>query len=216
MDKVRSTHLKLTMALQGVMLLGLAFSFYEKQWLNALLIVGILLLSLLPHILNRRMQIYIPPQFEMLAILFVFASVFLGEIRNYYFRYWWWDTLLHASSGFLLGIFGFLLVYALNEEEHIEIHMKPRFVALFSFVFAVATGTIWEIFEFAMDGLLGLNMQKSGLTDTMWDLIVDTSGAALISLLGYFYMWKSEGYFLERWINRFIEGNPRLFKPGKK
>ena len=31
----------------------------------------------------------------------------------------------------LLGIFGFLLVYTLNEEEHIELHMKPRFVALF-------------------------------------------------------------------------------------
>ena len=125
---------------------------------------------------------------------------------------------MHAGSGFLLGIMGFLLVYVLNQEEKIQLHMKPRFVALFSFVFAVAIGAVWEIFEFAMDGFFGLNMQKemlgdlSGLTDTMWDLVVDTLGAAVISILGYLYISKSEEYWLERWINRFIEGNPRLFR----
>ena len=212
MSRIRSTHRKLTLVLQGVMLLGLALSFYEKQWLNTMLILGIFLLSLLPRFLSRKMHIYIPPQFEMLAILFVFASVFLGEIRNFYFRYWWWDGMLHVGSGFLLGIFGFLLVYILNEEERIELHMKPRFVAFFSFAFAVTTGVLWEIFEFAMDGFFDLNMQKSGLIDTMWDLIVDTLGALFVSVLGYFYLVRSEEYWLERWIERFINGNPRLFR----
>jgi hypothetical protein len=217
----RIIHRRLTFFLKAVLIVGLLFSLYEQQWLNIFLILGIIFLSLLPHILRKRMQIYIPPQFEILAILFVFSSVFLGEIRNFYFRYWWWDVLLHTWSGFLLGIFGFLLIYVLNEDEHIQLHMKPRFVALFAFVFAVATGAVWEIFEFAMDGFFGLDMQKkmlgdfSGLTDTMWDLIVDTLGAALISVLGYFYISKSEEYWLERWINRFIEDNPRLFR-GRK
>ena len=120
--------------------------------------------------------------------------------------------MLHTGSGFLLGIFGFLLVYALNEEEHIELHMKPGFVALFSFVFAVATGAVWEIFEFAMDGLFCWNMQKTGLTDTMLDLIVVTLGAVFISLPGYFYRRKGEEYFRDYWTDRFIEGNPGLFR----
>ncbi|NIR44454.1 MAG: hypothetical protein GWM93_09820, partial [Gemmatimonadetes bacterium] len=70
-------------------------------------------------------------------------SLFLGEIRGYYTRFAWWDVALHTASGFLLGIVGFLLVYILNQEERIPLYMKPGFVALFSFLFAVATGAIW-------------------------------------------------------------------------
>lgn len=90
--------------------------------------------------------------------------------------------------------------------------MRPRFVALFAFMFAVGMGALWEIFEFAMDQLFGMNMQKSGLIDTMWDLIVDTAGALVIALLGWVYLRTSgSDSFLERWIVGFIDANPRLF-----
>jgi uncharacterized membrane protein YfhO len=55
----------------------------------------------------------------------------------------------------LLGIVGFLLVYVLNEHKRIDFHMQPRFVALFAFVFAVAAGALWEIFDLAWTGYLG-------------------------------------------------------------
>jgi len=61
--------------------------------------------------------VQIPPEFQVLAVGFVFASLFLGEIRSYYLRIWWWDIALHTSSGLLLGILGFLLIYVLNENE---------------------------------------------------------------------------------------------------
>jgi len=220
--KPERIHTRLTAALQVILIVGLILSLYEKQWVNALMILGILFLSYIPDILGKRMQIYIPPQFQMLAILFVFASVFLGEIRGFYFRYFWWDTMLHTWSGLLQGIFGFLLVYLLNENKDADLFMKPRFVAFFSFVFAVATGAVWEIFEFLMDTFFGLNMQKpmlgdpSGLTDTISDMVVNTLGAAIISVLGYFYLIKTEDYWLERWIHRFIESNPRLFGRGRE
>ena len=144
---------------------------------------------------------------------------FLGEVRNYYVRFWWWDIVLHTASGFLFGIIGFLLVHVLNEVEEIDVNMKPGFVALFAFLFAVGMGAIWEIFEFVMDRFFNMNMQKpmlgdpSGLTDTMWDLIVDTLGALIISALGYSYL-KTAGNrsFLEKWIHSFIQNNPRFFK----
>jgi len=207
----RTLHQWLMGAMQLVMLVGLVLSLYERQWFNALLIASIILLTLLPTILGRRFDVYIPPQFEVLAILFIFGSLFLGEIHGYYGRFSWWDVALHTGSGFLLGILGFLLVYVLNQKEDIDLHMKPAFVALFSFAFAVAVGAVWEIFEFAMDSWFGMNMQKSGLDDTMWDLIVDTAGALVIAGLGYRYMKRGKDYFVEEWIGSFIEGNPRIF-----
>lgn len=102
----------------------------------------------------------IPTEFQILAIIFVFAALFLGEVRSFYARFWRWDIALHTSSGLLLGIVGFLLVDVLNEHERIDFHMHPRFVALFAFVFAVAVGALWEIFEFGMDRIIGTNMQK--------------------------------------------------------
>jgi hypothetical protein len=204
-------HRRITLVLQGILVLGIALSIWEQQWLVALTTSAILIVTLLPLIAGRRLRLYIPPEFEALTVVFVFASLFLGEVRGYYARFWWWDIALHTASGFLLGILGFLLVYVLNEKKDIELHMKPGFVALFAFMFALGLGALWEIFEFAMDGFFGMNMQK-GLTDTMWDLIVDAVGALVISVLGYGYL-KTAGTesFLEQWIGRFIEGNPRLF-----
>jgi len=151
-------------------------------------------------------------------VIFVFSALFLGEVQSYYLRIWWWDIALHTSSGLLAGLLGFLLIYVLNESDHVDIYMRPRFVAIFAFMFAVAVGTLWEIFEFSMDMLAGTDMQKSmfgdpsGLTDTMWDMIVNALGALVISGLGWWYMRQSERSFIEAWIRKFIERNPRLFR----
>lgn len=214
----RSIHRKISLALQLIMLIGLALSIYERQWLNTAVVGGILLLTALPTVIFRRLEILIPPEFELLTIAFIFAALFLGETRDYYWRFWWWDLALHTTSGILLGILGFLLVYVLNETPRLALHMRPAFVAFFAFCFAVAVGALWEVFEFAMDELAGMNMQKpflgdpSGLTDTMWDLIVDAIGALTIALAGYLYMKRGMTSFIERSIQRFIAANPRLFE----
>lgn len=210
--KPKSLYQTIVGLLHVVMLAGLVVSLIEQQWFNAFLIVGVLVLTSLPMVMARHLHVYVPPEFELLAILFVFASVFLGEVGGYYARFWWWDVVLHTGSGFLLGTVGFLLVYVLNQQERIELYMKPAFVALFALAFAVAAGAVWEIFEFAMDSTFGLNMQKSGLRDTMWDLIVDTVGALVIALAGYAYMKQGRESFVFDAIERFIKRNPRLFE----
>ncbi len=204
--------------LQSIMTVELLLLFRDGQWFNAFLVLAIMAITLSPALIGRRLRVYIPPEFQVLAVVFVFAALFLGEIHSYYARFWWWDIALHTSSGLLMGILGFLLVYVLNENEHADLHMRPVFVALFAFLFSVTVGTLWEIFEFAMDQIIGTNMQKpmlgdpSGLTDTMWDMIVNALGALSISTLGGWYMKRRERSFIETWIQRFIERNPRLFR----
>lgn len=217
----RPLHRLLSFSFQTILMVGLIGAVLAGRWTVAAFTSGVMLITLAPLIMKKRFRVFIPPEFELLAITFVFASLFLGEVRAYYVRFWWWDIALHTFSGFLLGILGFLLVHLLNEKEEIEVHMKPAFVALFAFFFSLAVGALWEVFEFSMDQFFGLDMQKamladpSGLTDTMWDLIVDAVGAGVIAVLGYGYL-KTAGNdsFLERWIGSFIESNPRFFGRG--
>ncbi len=216
-DPRGTIHRRITVVLQSVLAIGAGLAIWQGQWLTAWTTLGIMGVTLLPVVLGRRFRVFIPAEFEVLTVVFVFASLFLGELRGFYTRYWWWDAALHTASGFLLGILGFLLVHILNEKEDIELHMKPGFVALFAFMFAVGLGALWEIFEFGVDQVFGLNMQKSGLVDTMWDLIVDTLGAAAISALGYVYLKTAgTGSFLEQWIHGFIDANPRFFPGGDR
>jgi hypothetical protein len=84
-------------------------------------------------------------------------------------------------------------------------------------LYAVTIGTLWEIFEFFMDQFFGLNMQKpmrgdpSGLTDTMWDMIVNAIGACIISSIGWRYLKGKQTFFVRDWIRTFIRKNPTLF-----
>lgn len=205
-------------AVSIIMTIEIVVMLLEGAWMNAFLVLMIMAVILAPTLLSRRLPVRIPAEFLLAALLFSFAALFLGEVRSYYQRLWWWDMVLHATSGLLLGILGFLLVYVLNENRRVDLHMRPRFVALFAFLFAVAMGALWEIFEFAMDQIFGANMQKpmlgdpSGLTDTIWDLILDTLGAATISIFGWWYMQNNRRSFIERWIRKFIASNPRLFR----
>ncbi|NNE00480.1 MAG: hypothetical protein HKN47_24450 [Pirellulaceae bacterium] len=205
------------MILQGLILAGLALEVYERHWLNVVIVTGILMLTMLPSVVSRRAQIQVPPEFELLTIAFIFAALFLGESRDYYGRFWWWDLMLHTTSGGLLGVFGVLLVYVLNKNPRIDLDMRPGFVAFFAFCFAVAIGSLWEVFEFAMDQFFGMNMQKpmlgdsSGKTDTMWDLTVNAFGALIVSAIGYRFMKRGETSIVQQWIQRFIDANPALF-----
>lgn len=204
--------------LQAVMLAELVVLLRANQWPTALQVMIIMGLTLAPVTLGSRLPVRIPAEFQILAITFVFASLFLGEIQRYYQLVWWWDAGLHASSGLMFGIVGFLLVYALNENERIDVNLRPRFLALFAFVFAIAVGALWEVFEFAMDQAFGLQMQKprlgdpSGLTDTMLDLAFDAIGAVIISTFGWWYMIRDRRSFIEDWIRKFIAYNRQLFR----
>lgn len=203
---------QLTLLLKFILIAGAVLEAFQGNWLAAGATVGVVIVTFLPVALGQRFDVRIPPEFELLAVVFVYASLYLGEVQGYYAKYWWWDSLLHAGSGLLLGIFGFVLVHVMNEKEDLQLSMKPSFVALFAFLFALGIGALWEIFEFAVDQTFGTTMQKSGLVDTMWDLIVDGLGALLISILGYGYLnTAGSESFLERWIHNFIIANQRFF-----
>ncbi len=210
-DDADKVQLFISYAMQLVLFVFILHSFYTTKWFLVFVTTGILVLTFLPNIIRKTYNMFLPVEFDLITILFVFTALFLGEVHAYYTRFWWWDIVLHTSSGFLLGIGGFLLMYILSEEKRVHLTMKPGFVAVFGFAFALMIGAVWEIMEFSLDTVFSWQMQKN-LVDTMWDLIVDALGALVISLLGYFYLKKGGFLLFDRMIHRFVERNPRLFR----
>ena len=216
-DTARRAHLAILAVLQTAMLTELVLLAVGHQWLHAFLVVGIMVATLAPILFRQRLPIEVPPELQILVVLFVFATLFLGEVLDYYERFWWWDVALHGTAGLLCGLLGFMIVYMLNEDRYVDLQMRPSFVALFAFFFALGIGGLWEIFEFAMDRTFGMTMQKptpgdpSGLTDTMQDLIINAAGAAMVSFAGWRYFRRARTSYVDSWARRFIERNPQLF-----
>jgi len=142
----------------------------------------------LPAILQRKWKVFLPVEIDIFLSIFILVHFVLGEVHNYY-RLPWFDLALHMSSAAVVALLGFLIIYVFLSTK--KITARPSMILLFAISLSMCIGATWEIFEFSMDQLFGFNMQKSGLVDTMWDLIVTLIAAILVSLAGYRYL-KSE------------------------
>lgn len=157
----------------------------------------------LPSQLEHRFRIDIPDIMEIMYFIFLFCAIYLGEVRNFYYKVPYWDLILHCFSAAMLGALGFIIVNFLNNTKK-TIDLSPFFVALFAFCFAITCGTVWEIYEFLADGVLGTNMQKfttgegvvligrDAVMDTMGDIIVDALGAFTVTAIGYINLKKQQ------------------------
>ena len=158
----------------------------------------------LPSVLERKFSFQLPNSMSIAYFIFLFCAIYLGEVRNFYYLVPFWDDVLHCFSGAMLGAFGFALVKILNDSQRVNVELSPYFICLFAFCFALAAGAVWEIYEFAGDSLLGLNMQKhtmadgtalmgrNAVKDTMHDLIIDAIGAFVVVHWGFIRIRKNK------------------------
>lgn len=165
--------------------------------------------SFVPTFVERYYNFRLPIEYHLVLVTFLYMSLFLGEVGGAYARFWWWDMVLHASSGVVLGYAGFLTMYVLHARK--KINLSPFLVAFFSLCVAVTFGVFWEFFEWSVDLFFGGHMQH-GNADTMKDLLVDTIGALLIAVPGYFYFKNGEKSYVERMVSKFLDMNPGIVK----
>ena len=192
-----------------VLCVEIVVAFFTGRYPSAFVAAVTLILSMAPAFLAARFRLQLPVSFVAVIVIFVFSTLFLGEVFDFYERYWWWDVVLHGGSAVTFGMIGFLFVLFLFEGDRYA--APPWALALIAFCFAVTIGAVWEIFEFAMDQIFGLNMQKSGLVDTMYDLIVDVIGAGIGAAFGYLYSkgWHRAGP--AAMMDQFVRLNRRFF-----
>lgn len=182
---------------------------FKSVWLSAFAGAVIFALTFVPAIFERQLSVHLPIEFTLLTTVFLYASFALGEVRDFYTRFWWWDLMLHSLSSLTIGIMGFLGIYVFHMTHRVQ--MAPIYIASMTLCLTVTMGTLWELFEFSMDWFFNVNMQKSGLVDTMTDLMVNILGALIAAVLGYWYVRDGDSLVINRLINFFIAKNPKYF-----
>lgn len=200
---------KLSFLLQTTLVAALAWSIINANFDVAFLTGLTLFFTFLPTIITHNTKLHIPIPYALALNLFVYAAIFLGGVANFNDLIWWWDDMQHTLSGVTLGFIGFLAMYTLYERH--QVNMGPFFLALFSFIFALALGALWEILEFTLDHTIGTGLQNGGLWDTMWDLIVDAVGALFTATFGYLQFKSQRKGLIKYLLQEFENLNQHLF-----
>lgn len=200
----------LTVVMQLAFITSSVVAVIDRQWLVLFVSLVAMVAIWMPYFVAVNRRVFIPAEFQFFLTFFIYASLFLGELRGFYTKFWWWDIVLHAGSGVALGFIGFLILFTLY--RHGKMDSSPLLFAIFSFCFALSLGALWEIFEFIMDTFFDFNMQRTetGVNDTMRDLIVDASGTLFVSIIGYYHLKqkrKKSGIF-QYYLNTFAKRNP--------
>ena len=186
MTQIDKTKLWIFILMRFSIIVAGAVAIYDRNWEHLGMAVLTLIAILLPSLIEKQFKLDIPSYFEIILVMFVYAAIFLGSLHQFYFKFWWWDKMLHGFSGLILGNIGLFIISYLNSNQNVNIYLSPVFVALFTFCFAVSIGAVWEIFEYSMDKFFGFFMQRGSLDDTMIDIVLDTLGALVFALLGFF------------------------------
>ncbi len=132
-----------------------------------------LLLFLAPAFIERKLKIDFPGTLEVIILLFIYSSAILGEIRNYYMIFPYWDTMLHTVNGFLFAAIGFSLLDVINRDAHFKFQLSPLYLTIVAFCFSMTIGVLWEFFEFGCDMFLGTDMQKDFVVHSFSSVTLD-------------------------------------------
>ncbi len=154
------TTLTVYLVLRGLVIFVLIRSLLRREYQSMFLCALSLVLMVLPSIISKKLKIVLPSTLEIIILLFIFAAEILGEIHSFYVRIPNWDTMLHTINGFLCAAIGFCLVDMLNRDDQFSFKLSPLYLAIVSFCFSMTVGVLWEFYEFGVDQLLGMDMQK--------------------------------------------------------
>ena len=161
------------LVLRLIVLASLVSAILRQEYESAFVCVLVLFLLMLPFFIEKNFGICLPSTLEIIILLFIFAAEILGELQSYFIQYPYWDTMLHTTNGFLCAAVGFSLIDILNRDAKIKFTLSPVYVALAAFCFSMTIGVLWEFFEFSVDRLFHMDMQKDTIVHTISSVMLD-------------------------------------------
>lgn len=168
------------LTIRGVLSFFIVLTFVRAAFMhryeNMFVCVLSLVLFCVPVLIERSLDIDIPPLMEAVIYCFIFAAEILGEINSFYTIIPGWDTMLHTINGFLVAAVGFSLVDLFNRSERFTFKLSPLFLAIVAFCFSMTVGVLWEFFEFGADQVLGTDMQKDFIVHNINSVSLNPDG----------------------------------------
>ncbi|MBR1975043.1 MAG: hypothetical protein IKA20_04260 [Clostridia bacterium] len=203
-------------------LFSIVFSAVQSEWTKMIMAIASIFFVFVPEIVQRLFRFRIQTPLYFLVLLYTICPL-LGFNYGFYYKFGWWDDLLHGFAGLVFAMFGAYLPKIINKKAPCSVLL----CALFGFVFSMAVSAVWEFIEFGIDTFFGMDMQKDtwlatirnshllsqyfhyengqlaeitfdgiivegevirsyldiGLIDTMTDMLVETAGALVYSVV---------------------------------
>ena len=165
------------MVLRLIVLATLVSSILRGEYESAFICLLVLALFMLPFFIQQNFGIELPSTLEIIILLFIFAAEILGELKCYFITFSHWDSMLHTTTGFLCAATGFALIDILNRNSRIKFQLSPIYVALTAFCVSMTVGVLWEFFEFGMDRLFLMDMQKDTVVQSITSVMLDPTNS---------------------------------------
>jgi hypothetical protein len=181
-----------------ILFLFAVVSFLRKEYVWTIGIIFSIFLTQLPTIIKRDFNVQIPIIFDIVITL----SVFLHIIGGYLGLYWfipYYDNLTHFLSSMTISLIGVTFLYILAFSFNL-VKLPPLGFGIFTVLFAMGMGVIWEMLEWFFDVLLSTDLQF-GLHNTMWDLTFDTLAGIIVGTVATIKLKRGEKLETEIIIN---------------
>ena len=127
---------------------------------------------------TRSFIIEVSPETQTGLNIFIFTAVCIGSTVNNRTDFEHIDVLTHFIAGFISAYFGYDLANIIFRKRG---YLGPAISSFFAICFSQFIAVGWEIYEFSMDSIYGLNLQRreTGVIDTMCDFCVCAAGSVL-------------------------------------
>jgi uncharacterized membrane protein YjdF len=134
---------------------------------------------------------------RVMIVILIFIAQCLGTTLKFYNSYDNWDLIVHFFSGIVMFMVGYNIISSYNNQHH-DVKLNKKLMIIFSILFALSVGSVWEMYEYSVDGILNLDTQRTGqlvgrlaIEDTMTDIFASTLGA-LLSVFAFLIVTKEE------------------------
>ncbi len=182
---MKKTNIIIILCISVVAILVSFFGSGDRDLYKYLIIYSIIPVMLLPYIIEYIFKIKINEPIIFIYLIFVILAHFFGTILDFYKQFYMYDKIVHTLSGVMSSFLALVILHKL------KMYNKKNllFNIIFIIAIALAIASLWEIYEFTFDNIFGKDAQrvlKTGVGDTMTDIIVALIGSFWVSLM-YLY-----------------------------
>jgi hypothetical protein len=155
----------------------------EYIWFLATLVA--IFFSFLPAILRRDYNVNLPLVLDIAITLSLFFHT-IGGYLDFYENIQYYDHLTHFISSAAVALIGVAALYVLAFHTNL-VTLPPAGFGIFTVLFVMSMGVVWEFLEWGMDIFTGTQLQH-GLDDTMLDFAFDTIAGVLVGIIATLWL----------------------------